>query len=234
MGFFSSLGFGAFGFGTLIVVGLVCLCGAAAVALYGEELGIQTATNPPGPAILLEEYFEVQPAQGFPPEFQQQGSIEYAQGGYRISVDVPEWAVWGLAERSFTDTTIGVDATNLSAIQANEIGIICRYIDQNDFYYGFISSDGFYGIVRWFFGEYRLLSTGPAAANPAIRQGNGLNQVRLDCDGAAMRLWVNGTLLTQITGAEVRAGDTGLFVSAPLQGGVVILFDNFIVSEVVR
>jgi hypothetical protein len=49
-----------------------------------------------------------------------------------------------------------------------------------------------------------------------------------------MRLWVNGTLLTQITGAEVRAGDTGLFVSAPLQGGVVILFDNFIVSEVVR
>ena len=30
----------------------------------------------------------------------------------------------------------------------NDFGIICRYIDDNQFYYAIISSDGYYGIVR--------------------------------------------------------------------------------------
>ena len=49
---------------------------------------------------------------------------------------------------SFADVTIEVDATKKDGPDDNDFGVICRYQDVDHFYYGIISSDGYFGLIK--------------------------------------------------------------------------------------
>jgi hypothetical protein len=76
-------------------------------------------------------------------------STDYYNQAYRIQVNDTESHVWANPKNEdFTDTRIEVDATKNGGPDDNDFGVICRYTDVNQFYYGVVSSDGFYGIYK--------------------------------------------------------------------------------------
>ncbi len=80
--------------------------------------------------------------------FDANGITDYENEGFRIYINEANAYYWTNPNLSFTDTIIEVEATKLSGPEENDFGIICRYQDENYFYFFTISSDGYYGNAK--------------------------------------------------------------------------------------
>jgi len=159
-------------------------------------------------------------------------TTDYFNGAYRITVNelsIDVWAVPG--KESFTDAHLEVDATKNGGPDDNIFGVICRYIDTDQFYYGVISSDGFYGIMKMTADDGLLLGRKNMAESSVINRGAASNHIRFDCVGSTLTLYVNGTQVDQQTGIEYTSGNVGLLAGSFKKAGTDILFDNFFVYK---
>jgi hypothetical protein len=157
------------------------------------------------------------------------GITDYDQGGYRIKVDLIEWFFWVESGKTFTDVKIDVDVTKIGGPDANEMGIICRYVDANNFYFFTITSDGFYGITKLINDEYELIDMTELEFSNAINQGAATNHLQAICDGETLRFYVNGTLLADVQDASFSSGDIGMIAGTTDMPGADLLFDNLVV-----
>lgn len=155
------------------------------------------------------------------------GMTDYYNGAYRIQVNTTDTDVWANPGLSFTDVRVEVDATKIGGPDDNDFGVICRYKDENNFYFGIISSDGYYGIVKVKDGSQNLLGMSELPYSDAIKQGATTNRIRLDCVGSTLTLYANGTLLTSQSDSEFTSGDVGLLAGTYSTPGTDITFDNF-------
>ena len=64
----------------------------------------------------------------------------------------------------------------------------------------------------------------------AIKQGQAANNLRAECIGTHLSLYVNGTLALDIFDADIPTGDAGLIAGTFDTTMVEVLFDNFKVS----
>ena len=159
-------------------------------------------------------------------------TTDYYNSAYRITINNFDSDTWANPKgESFTDTRIEVDATKNSGPDDNDFGVICRYTAVDKFYYGVISSDGFYAIMK-------MTSTGGApigsknmAESDLITKGAATNHIRFDCVGSTLTLYVNGTQLGQQMDTEYSAGNVGLVAGTFSEVGTDILFDNFFVYK---
>ena len=65
----------------------------------------------------------------------------------------------------------------------------------------------------------------------AIRPGTALNQLRADCVGESLTLYVNGQLVAQVQDGAFPSGNVGLIAGTYDTLGVDIFFDNLVVRE---
>jgi hypothetical protein len=131
-------------------------------------------------------------------------------------------------ENSFDDVAIEVDATIVDYPEAGgEVGIVARRNGQ-DYYRFVISQNGFYKLQKH--EETGWTSLTEWIESPAINQGVGaLNRLRVDCQGASLRFYVNGTFLDWAEDDAFESGQVGLSVGSYEEGaGVQALFDNFV------
>jgi hypothetical protein len=157
---------------------------------------------------------------------------DYYNNSYRIVVNEPENDVWSIPEgESFTDVRIEVDATKNSGPDDNVFGVICRYIDENQFYYGLISSDGYYGILKMTSSGGMIIENDNLLESNKINQGEALNHIRFDCIGSKLTLYVNGAKVDQQTDSDYGIGNVGLIAGTYETGGTDILYDNFYVYK---
>ena len=157
-------------------------------------------------------------------------STDYFNGAYRITVNELSIDVWAIPwKQSFTDAHLEVDATKNGGPDDNIFGVICRYIDADQFYYGVISSDGFYGIMKMTADDGLLLGRKNMAESSVIDRGSASNHIRFDCVGSNLTLHVNGTQVDQQTDTEYTAGNVGVLAGSFKEAGTDILFDNFFV-----
>jgi hypothetical protein len=157
---------------------------------------------------------------------------DYYNDAYRIIVytDMSDsWANPG--EYSYGDVSIEVDATKNGGPDDNDFGIICRYQGTNDFYYGVISSDGYYGIMKVTSGSSEQLGYSELQTSDVINQGTTSNHIRFVCAGDVLSLYVNGQLVDQQTDATLVQGNVGLLAGTYDIPGTDILFDNFSVTH---
>ena len=159
------------------------------------------------------------------------GIMDYANDGYRILVNAPRHDYWSTPGLDFGDMRIEVDAVKLSGPDSNRLGIICRYQDEQNFYFFVISSDGYYGVGKMRGGTYTLLGQEMMAYNAAIQTGGAPNHLRADCIGGSLALYVNDALVGIAQDADFTSGDVGLLAGAFEQAGVDVLFDNFVVIK---
>ena len=155
----------------------------------------------------------------------------YDQGGFRLSVDQPNFLIWSVPGLNFQDTDIYTSAAKLSGPDDNLYGLICRYQNQHNFYAFVISSDGYYGIYRKQAGYLSMMGLTKMGFSEVIQRGGETNQITAICRGEKLMLIVNDVKLLQVQDDTFSYGDVGLVAGNLDQPGTNVLFDYFIVVK---
>jgi hypothetical protein len=203
----------------LILAGLACS--------FGSDTG-----EPSDPNVLFQDDFS-NSSSGWDTVRNADGMTDYDQDGYRIQVQdtrTDYWANPGLS--NLTDVSISVDAKKIGGPDDNDFGVICRYVDIENFYAFLASSDGFYGITKVINGSQELIGQDQLLPTDAINQGDGANNaLRADCVGTTFTLYINGTQIAQVQDSSFTSGDVGLIAGTFDTPGTDILFDNYLVRK---
>ncbi len=161
----------------------------------------------------------------------ERGSTQYVDNAMRIFVSSDVSSELTLQDSlSFADARIEVDSTKADGPEDNDFGIVCRYQDENNFYFLEISSDGYYGIGKYRNNQLVLIGSEQMQSADAIMQGNTTNHLRADCVGNKLSLYVNGVKLAEVDDPDFLAGKVGLIAGTFKTPGVDIRFDNFSVK----
>jgi hypothetical protein len=162
------------------------------------------------------------------------GATDYSNVGYVIFIKRPNIIKWANPNKKFqNDIKIEVDAKRAEGPEDNAFGVICRYQDPDNFYYFYVSSDGYAGIGRKVQGTFNIISApdGKLVKVEAVTGGTTTNHIRADCIGTSLSLYVNGTPVATAFDAAFSGGDVGLIARTYADGGADIIFSNFRVSE---
>lgn len=161
--------------------------------------------------------------------FEEGDITDYADGEYRISIVTPKNDIWANPNTLTIsgDVTVDVDVRQTLSAPSSTYGIICGYIDTNNFHVLSVGNDGFVEIYQYKAGEYASLYD--TDANPAIH-ATGVNHLTATCSGQTLSLTVNGTQVASVTSPDLRVGNVGLIGSAYEQANVEFYFDNLTVT----
>ena len=160
------------------------------------------------------------------------GSADYSNGSFRIWVTTTDYLLWANPNQSLqNDISIYVDATKAGGPDDNKFGLICRYQDSDNFYYLFITSDGYAGISMFKNNEQIWLTGDALISSDAINQGAATNSIRADCASSTLTLYANNQQIASVTDSSFSGGDVGLIAKAYSTPGVDVLFDNFMVFK---
>jgi hypothetical protein len=172
------------------------------------------------------------PTSGWDRVNDEEGVNDYSNGGYRIFVNKPNWYFWSNPDLQFTDMVIDVDAQKTAGPDENDFGVICRYKDEQNFYFFTIGSDGLYSISKILNGEESLIGMEKMQFNDtAIKLGGSPNHLTAECVGSNLTLSVNGTVLADVKDTDLTTGDVGLIAGTYDTSGVDVIFDNFVVTR---
>lgn len=156
---------------------------------------------------------------------------DYDEGSYRIAIFESEVEAWGRPGLEFSDTLIDVKARKIQGPDNNVYGLICRYQDPGNFYFFLISSDGYAGVGVYRDGARRLLSGDSMLPADSIQVGEGQNAIHAECVGDRLTLAVNGNAIYELHTNDFVSGDVGLIAGSYNLPGVVIEFDDVMVSN---
>ncbi len=200
----------------------------AAALTLGCSLTSGAATSGSSSNVLFQDDFS-DTGSGWDQMSSDNATTDYQDGVYRIYVSDTNSDYWANPGLSLGDVRVEVEASKVGGPDDNDLGVICRYQDTQNFYFGLISNDGFAGIGKIKGGDQQLLSGDQLQPADSIHQGNSKNTLRLDCVGNALTLLVNGTQEITVTDADFTTGDVGLMAGTYDTPGTDIHFDNFVV-----
>lgn len=212
---------------TLMIVTLLVLGSLACSLSQVSQLFGEYPTNPGD--LLFQDGFS-DPSSGWDRIRTPEGITDYEEDKYRIVVNAPNADYWANPGLEFTDVMIEVDVGKASGPDDNDFGVLCRYLDTENFYFLIISSDGYYGIGMVQNGEQQLLEPPQMYHSEAIFMGAGPNHIQAVCSGSWLTLSINGELIAEATDSTFQEGDIGLIVGSFNAPGVDIWFDNLMVK----
>ena len=191
-----------------------------------------TAFDPPWPLPHSDDFSD--PNSGWESGSWERGSVEYADGKYRVTALGDAWFMWGEPYMKFSDSVMEVDAAQVSGPDSNNTGygFFCRRNETEETSTGYallISGDGYYSIQKSTGGDYEFLLEW--IQSDAILPPPALNRLRAECVGDALRLFANGVLLAEVTDTEYSTGDIALIAVSFEPEPVTVEFDNLKVSE---
>lgn len=160
------------------------------------------------------------------------GTASYAEGTYRIVASQPNVNLWSHPGKEFATVHVEVDVFPAAGPLENRMGLICRLVDDKNFYFFVISGDGYYGIGKVKAGQGFIL-TGENTMLPSdlIQTGNVPNRVRGDCIDNFLILYVNDKLVASVEDPDFTAGDVGVIAGTFSEPGADVYFDNFTVFK---
>ena len=210
----------------LLLLSLAALACDFSLGTPGQPGG---ALDPKGGVLFQDDFSD--PTSGWVTQRSTNQVMDYESSGFRIWVNQPNFDYWSVPGLRFTDTRIEVTATKEAGPDDNDLGIICRYRDQNNFYGFLISNDGYYGISKRKDGDHRVISEDGMKHSSVIHTGNVQNRIRADCIGTTLALYVNDVKLVETQDTDYAVGDVGLLAGSFDTAGVDILFTNFVVRK---
>ncbi|MGD8402976.1 MAG: hypothetical protein PVJ21_04910 [Anaerolineales bacterium] len=159
-----------------------------------------------------------------------EGTMDYDGNGYRFLVNALQANFWSTPGKSFKDVRMEVDVAKLSGPDENRIGLLCRFVE-NNYYFFMVSSDGYYTIGKYINGNAVQLGQSEMQYNESIHTGLAINHLRADCNGNTLVFFVNGIQVAEAEDADLVEGDVGLLAGTFSQPGVDVIFDNFVVLQ---
>jgi S1-C subfamily serine protease len=149
----------------------------------------------------------------------------YDDGQFVMGVIPDNYWSWNVSGHHFSDVVINVDTNVSQAAGDGDFGILCRYVDADNFYALEVSEDGYYAIWKMVNGEsVSLVEWQQSSLIPTDGSAFILNA---SCDGAQLQLGVNAELVAEATDGDFSAGDVGLIVGSYTQTNFYMAFDNF-------
>lgn len=204
----------------------------ATVMLACSFSGTDTQVSSTNGDIIYQDDFS-NSGSGWPSKSSDGGSMDYANGNYRIYVSDPYAdLIANAGENLPADVVIDVDITKSGGTENNDFGAVCRLKDLDNFYFFQISSDGYAVIGKFENNQMQYLSADGMSKVDGIYPGSSTNHMRVECVGNSFSLYANGSLVATVTdNTFTSGGDVGLMAGTFDEGGVDIVFDNFIVTN---
>lgn len=160
-----------------------------------------------------------------------ESAVSFFEGGLIMIVDTPNIDAITTNHNSYSDVSIQTIVKKRFGTNDNAYGIVCRYLNDKNYYGFLISSDGYYGIVKVINGEYTLLSSKNMEYDESIRKEKEENQLHAVCESTTLTLFINGKEKTQVVDSDLKTGKTGLITGSFLGSGeTAVFFDNFVVA----
>ena len=211
-------------FATLALVTLACqLAPTPAVPLTPTVVEVQ-----PGDTLFYDDF--TNPASGWNRFASTEGTMDYDGSGYRFLVNAIQTNFWATPGKSFGDVRLEVDVAKLRGPDENRIGLLCRYREEN-YYFFMVSSDGFYTIGKYIAGNAIQLGQSEMQQSETINTGLAVNHLRADCIGSTLTFYINGNFVAQAQDIDLVEGDIGLLAGTFSETGVDVIFDNFVVLQ---
>lgn len=214
----------------LLAILVLIISGLACSSSSGLPDGAEATVEPVDKVIFQDDFSNE--ATGWPVIRTDEGVTAYEDGGYRILVNLENQDYFATPELSLQgDVRVEVDAVKVAGSDDNDFGVLCRFLDHNNFYQFLISSDGYVGILKVVGGSMQSLAAETLLEHPAVNLGNAHNHIKADCIGDTLTMYINGQQVstaqdTTFTGS----GDVGVFAGTYDVPGTDIRFDNFVVS----
>jgi serine/threonine protein kinase len=170
---------------------------------------------------------------GWPSRADSSDTMDYAYGGYRIYLaSTMTDIVSNTGTYLPADVNIDVDVTKEDGTDNNDFGVTCRMQDLNNFYFFEISSDGYAAIGMFLDNKMSYLSADTMQKVDGIASGIATNHIHAECYGSTLYLYANGYLVASaLDSTFLGGGDVGLIAGSFDEGGVDILFDNYVVTQ---
>jgi len=156
--------------------------------------------------------------------------FEFVEESYRIYVNLLNAPIWSLRDQNYSDVSMEVDVERVAGPENGLFGLMCRHVDEDNYYALLVGSDGGFAIGKMDNGEFEYLEEGQDQAG-IIRRGEESNRVRAGCIGETLSLYANGQLLLEVQDDDFDDGGIGLIAKTRLIEGLDVLFDNLAVYE---
>ena len=209
---------------------LIFLLASASLACQ-YSLPIASTPTPaaqPGDTLFYDDF--TSPASGWDRFTSAEGTMDYDGSCYRFLVNSLQANFWSTPGKTFSDVRLEVDVAKLSGPDENRIGLLCRFVEDN-YYFFLVSSDGYYTIGKYIGGNAYQLGQSAMQYDESIHTGLAVNHLRADCVGNNLTFYVNGSPVAQAQDADLSEGDVGLLAGTFTQPGVDVIFDNFVVLQ---
>ena len=196
--------------------------------LGGQPTAIGVVAPPPSNVLMQDDFSD--PSSGWEVGDYQEGSVGYKDGSYFVISTTNGSTMWGVANRSFTDTSVEVDATQISAASNNNnaYGVGCRIQSNDDGYYLRVSGDGYYSISKTTSGSFTYVVDWTESS--VVNQGNATNHLKAVCQGSQLTLYVNGTQVATGTDSTYTSGDLTLTATTFEDTSTEVHFNNLVVT----
>jgi hypothetical protein len=216
------------------ILGAAVILAMAALACGGDLLPGGGASSKPSPTpdnVIFQDDFS-DAGSGWEVGEYEGGSVGYKDSVYYVSSTATDVMMWGVANRSFDNFVIEVDAIQVSAgpISDNAYGVVCREQGDGGGYYLRISGDGYYSIAKAGVGaggEFVPLVDWEESS--AINKGNTTNHIRAVCNGSTLELSVNGERVATAEDSTFSTGDIAFTATTYESEATEIQFDNLVV-----
>lgn len=152
----------------------------------------------------------------------------YQNETFVIKVIKENYYAWGTAGVDESNVIISVDTNTLSTVGDGGYGVICRYVDSENFYGFEITEDGYYAIWKYIDGEYEFLFDWKRSE--LLNDPNLKHEIKVSCDGNELILSLDNTVLATVIDLSFISGDVGLIAGTFENEGFEISFDNYQVN----
>lgn len=153
------------------------------------------------------------------------GEFYLEDRGQRTAVYAP------LLKHKYVDVTVDVQVRHVQGSVDNWMGVLCRQVDEDNYYLFAVSADGYYVILEVVDGVSVPLA-GPEYSD-LLTKGKAENTLRIQCQGTTLSMYANDALLVELTAESLNmAGAVAMFADAVQVGEItVVAFDNFVLSS---
>lgn len=231
---------GSIGAIIVLVIGTLVVCGGCfGLYLIGSAVeGTPTpkpslkATATPSLVTLFSDDF-ADSSSGWNTLNSESAKVNYSGGEYVVKFNKNKWYVWSNpGTRTFTNVQVEVTAKKISGAADASFGVICNYVDKDNYYYAGVDANGFYAIVKYK-GQKDNFLTGGGKWAKSSKIALKANEYTLsaECINGSISLYVDGALIETVKDSDYSSGNVGIFAWSNDAATAEIHFDDFYVSQ---
>jgi len=233
---------GSIGAMAVIVLGTLFVCGSC-IGLYVIGSALEETPTPkpslkatltPSPALvtLFSDDFG-NSGSGWNTLNSESAKVNYASGEYVVKFNKNKLYVWSNpGTRTFKNVQVEVTVKKISGAADASFGVICNYVDKDNYYYAGVDANGFYAIVKYKGQKDNFLTGGGkwAKSNKIALKANEYN-ISAECINGSISLYVDGALIETVKDSDYTSGNVGVFAWSNDTATAEIHFDDFYVSQ---